>query len=175
MPSSDIIFRAEERAVIVEAGNLVARSARSRAAWSTKIRNAISLSEVTEWKNGLGIYVRVDLTKAPEARAFEKGSGLHSTSSVASKHQEGPGGFIIIRPVNAKALIFQGTHAWEGMTIRVPPMGGGVVHHPGVAPRPFLKPAIDANRERIRDILRKAVRTSVSKTIRTAWYHSEAV
>jgi hypothetical protein len=173
MPFSDITMRANERAVIVEAANLIARSARARVAWSTKIRNAISISEVVEWQSGLGIYVKVDLSQAPEARAFEYGSGLRATRQTPSPRQEGAGGFIIIAPRNAQSLVFPGTHAWQGMTIQVPPMGGGVVHHPGVSSRPYIKPATDENRPRIREILRKAVRTSVSQTIRTSWYHSE--
>jgi hypothetical protein len=159
MPSSEIDLRAEERGVIIEAANLVARSARARAQWSTKIRNAISVSEVREWQNGLGIYVKVDLSKAPEARAFEYGSGIHAT--------RGPVGTYEIRPRNSDALVFPGTHQWAGQTIVT-----SLVHHPGVAPRPYLSPAVTENRQRIRSILGKAVRTSVSRTIRESWYHS---
>jgi hypothetical protein len=164
MPSNSVDLRAAERAVIIEAGNLVARSARSRVAWSTKIRNAISLSEVTEWQNGLGIYVKVDLNQAPMARAFERGSGLHDRRGAR---------YIMIAPKNTSQIVFEGTNAWKGQIIRVPPMGGGVVYHPGVAARPYLAPAVQENRAKIREILSKAVRTSVSRTIRTAWYQGK--
>ena len=173
MPSSDIDMRAEERAVIIEAANLVARSARSRAQWSKEIRNAISVSDVVEWQSGLGIYVKVDLSVAPMGRAFEYGSGIHSTHVTTSPRQEGVGGYIDITPKNAQALRFAGTHDWAGQTIIVPPMGHGVVHHPGVAPRPYLAPAIQENRDRIKAILSQAVRTSISRTIRSSWYHSD--
>jgi hypothetical protein len=166
MPSSDIDMRAGERAVIVEAANLVARSARARAGWSKEIRNAISVSEVREWQGGLGIYVKVDLSAAPMARAFEYGSGIHSTHATLSPQQIGTGGKILIQ--GNPLLVFPGTHEWEGQTIVT-----RVVRHPGVAPRPYLKPAIQENRDRIREILSQAVRTSISKTIRTSWYHSE--
>jgi hypothetical protein len=167
MASSDIDLRAEERAVILQAANLIARSARSRAQWSKEIRNAISISEVTEWQSGLGIYIKVDLSTAPMARAFEYGSGRHATRSEQSPRQEGAMGYIEITPKNAKALSFPGTHEWEGQTIVTQ-----LVHHPGVAPRPYLAPAVSENRQRILDILRPAVKTSISRTIRNAWYHS---
>jgi hypothetical protein len=172
MPSSDIELRAEERAVVLEAAGMIAESARNNAAWSQKIPDAISVSEVKEWANGIGVYIRVDLSVAPEARAFEYGSGIRSTHKTQSPKQEGPGGYIIIEPVNFDHLSFRGTNEWAGMWINVPPMGGGVVHHPGVAPRPFIGPAIDEHRPMLRDLLKRAVRQSVSKTIRTSWYHS---
>jgi hypothetical protein len=175
MPSSDIDLRAEERAVIIEAANWVAETARQNASWSKTIPSAISISEVREWQAGLGIYVRVDLSKAqaPSARAFEFGSGIHSTHTTTSPRQEGSGGYIDITPKNASMLKFAGTHDWEGMEIRVPPMGHGVVHHPGVAPRPYLYPAVALNRDIIRETLGAAVQRSISSVIRKSWYHSE--
>jgi hypothetical protein len=166
MPSSDIDMRAGERAVIVEAANLVAEKARQNAAWSKKIPGAISVSEVTEWQNGLGIYVKVDLSKAPEARAFEFGSGIHSTHETMSPQQIEPGGKILI--MGNPFLVFPGTHEFEGKTIVT-----SVVRHPGVAPRPFLYPAVTANRDKIREILGTTVRASIHDTIRKSWYHSE--
>jgi hypothetical protein len=166
MPSSDVEVRASERGVIIEAANLVARSARARAGWSKEIRNAISVSEVREWQDGLGIYVRVDLSIAPMARAFEYGSGIHATRDTMSPQQIGPRGKILI--MGNPLLSFPGTNEFKGQTIITP-----VVRHPGVAPRPFLAPAIQENRDRIRKILSQAVRTSISKTIRESWYHSE--
>ena len=173
MPSSDIDMRAEERAVIIEAANLVARSARSRAQWSKEIRNAISVSDVVEWAQGLGIYVKVDLSAAPMARAFEKGSGIHATIGEAKEYD--------IVPVNKEFLSFIGTHGYGSLNV-----GNNLttreamnrvftkhVSHPGVAPRPYLAPAVQENRDRIRGILSQAVRTSVSRTIRQSWYHSE--
>lgn len=173
MPSSDVIMRAEERAIIIEAASLVADAARDKSSWSKRIPGAISVSEVREWKDGLGIYIKVDLNKAPEARAYEYGSGIHATHFTASPRQLGAGGFIEITPRNSPFLAFMGTHEWEGQLIVVPPMGGGIVHHPGVEARPFLKPATDENRARIREILGKAVRQSISNTIRESWYHGK--
>lgn len=165
MASNEIEMRAEERAAIIEAADLVARSARSRAAWSSKIRNAISVSEVREWAQGLGIYIKVDLSVAPEARAFEFGSGIHATRATLSPQQIGPKGKILI--TGNPFLVFPGTHQWEGQTIVTP-----VVRHPGVEARPFLYPAVTENRARIREILGTRVRRSIHDTIRKSWYHS---
>lgn len=169
MPSSDIDMRAEERAAIIEAANLVAEAARQNAAWSTTIPGAISVSEVREWQDGLGIYVKVNLDKktgAPEARAFEFGSGIHAKHATMSPQQIGPGGKILI--MGNPLLVFPGTHQWEGQTIITP-----VVRHPGVEARPFLYPAVKENRAKIRQIFGTAVRRSIHDTIRKSWYHSE--
>ena len=48
-------------------------------------------------------------------------------------------------------------------------MGGGVVHHPGVAPRPFLHPAVQENRKKIKAMLGAEFSQYISKAIRFAW------
>jgi hypothetical protein len=146
---------------MVEALNLIARSARARASWSTKIRNAIRVGEVKEKAGTVFGYIEVDRTIAPEARAYEYGSGLRA--------KRGEKDYIIIAPKNVPKLIFQGTNEWTGQTIVVPPMGGGVVHHPGVAPRPFLTPAVQENKERIKQLLGEEFVQYVSKAIRFSW------
>jgi hypothetical protein len=149
------------RGRMVEILNLVATSARRNASWSTKIRSAIKVGEVKEQNGVIAGYVEVPLKLAPEARAFEYGSGIHSTKGAAEPYP--------IHPVNATALVFPGTHAWAGTTVVVPPMGGGVVMHPGVAPRPFLTPAVEENKEKIRELLGNDVRQYIGTIIRTAW------
>jgi hypothetical protein len=141
--------------------NLVARSARSRAFWSTKIRKAIKVGQVKEQSGQVFGYIEVDRNIAPEARAFEYGSGLRA--------KRGERNYITIAPRNVPKLIFQGTNEWLGKTIVVPPMGGGVVHHPGVAPRPFLAPAVQDNRARIKEMLGEEFHQYVSKAIRFSW------
>jgi hypothetical protein len=149
------------KAKMIEALNLVATSARRNAFWSTKIRSAIRVGEVKEQGGIVAGYVEVPLRSAPEARAFEYGSGIHSTKGVAETYP--------IRPVNATALVFPGTHEWAGKTIVVPPMGGGVVMHPGVEPRPFLTPAVEENQERIRALLGSSIRQYIGTIIMRSW------
>jgi hypothetical protein len=149
------------RARMVEVLNLVATSARRNASWSAKIRGAIRVGEVKEQGGVIAGYVEVPLKLAPEARAFEYGSGIHSTKGAPEPYP--------ILPRNGGSLVFPGTHQWEGQTIVVPPMGGGVVMHPGVAPRPFLTPAVQENRERIRELLGSNIRQYIGTVIRTSW------
>lgn len=144
---------------MIEALNMIARSARARASWSSKIRNAIKVGEVKEQSGEVFGYIEVDRTIAPEARAFEYGSGIHATR--AGHHGVGK---YPIRPVNATALVFPGTNAWEGQTIITKQ-----VMHPGVEARPFLTPAVQENREKIKQILGEEFAQYVSKAIRFSW------
>lgn len=164
MPIGDVgegEFYSLLRSRMIEALNLVATSARRNASWSAKIRGAIRVGEVKEQGGVIAGYVEVPLKLAPEARAFEYGSGIHSTKGAAEKYP--------IHPVNATSLVFPGTHEWTGKTIVVPPMGGGVVMHPGVAPRPFLTPAVEENKERIRELLGSNIRQYIGTVIRASW------
>jgi hypothetical protein len=164
MPSNDFaIFRAEERTAIVKIADMIAKTARANASWSSTIPRSTTISPVTEYPNGLSINVEVNLRPghAPSARAFERGSGIHAT--------RGNRGYILIKPKYAPALSFPGTNAWKGMPIKVPPMGGGVVHHPGVAPRPFLKPAVEYNRTLALDVLKQHMRVAAKIIVRQAW------
>jgi hypothetical protein len=149
------------RTRMIEALNMIAKSARSRASWSTKIRNAIKVGQVKEQEGKIFGYIEVDRKIAPEARAFEYGSGLHA--------RRGKKDYITIAPKNVPKLIFQGTNEWAGQTIVVPPMGGGVVHHPGVEARPFLVPAVQENRARIKEMLGKDFHQYISKAVRLSW------
>jgi len=128
-------------------------------------------------ETGVNVQVHVDTSEekgSPFARAFEYGSGLRATRAETSPKQEGSRGFIIIRPKNAPQLIFAGTNEWEGLTIRVPPMGGGVVHHPGVAPQPYLHPAIEAVRIKYKRLMRKGLMDSIKLTFTRDFWNSGA-
>jgi hypothetical protein len=156
------ILRAEERTAIVKIADMIAKTARSNASWSSKIPRSTTISGVTEYPSGLSINVEVNLRPgyAPYARAFERGSGQYDIRGSR---------YIIIKPRFAPALAFMGTHEWKGQLVVVPPMGGGVVHHPGVAPRPFLKPAVKYNRTMALDVLKQHIRTAARIIIRQAW------
>jgi hypothetical protein len=164
MPSNSMtVLRAEERAAIVKIADMIAKTARANASWSSTIPPSTSISAVKEYADGLSINVEVDLSPghAPSARAFERGSGIHAT--------RGERGYILIKPKYAPALVFPGTNAWKGMTVIVPPMGGGVVHHPGVAPRPFLAPAVAYNQTLALDVLKQHIRNAARIIIRQSW------
>ena len=152
-------LRAQERGVLIQIASMIMNSAKSLSSWSTKISSSFRISEVTELPGGMMISV---INNAPEAHAFEHGSGIHGEK----------GETYVIAPVNAPALVFMGTHEWAGQVIVAPPMGGGVVHHPGVGARPFMNPAVQANRVQAMEMLKSAVGSSVKMTIREAWKHA---
>lgn len=145
--ASDLV----SQGTILRAANKIVQSARSIAAQKRagKSSRAIKLGVVREAKQTVSVSIILDTGVAPEAPAFEWGSGLHSTKD----HPR----FIDINAVNAPNLVFMGTHEFEGMLIQVPH-----VNHPGVKPKPFLKPAIDKHRA----ALKQAVREEVNKNLR---------
>ena len=172
MPIGDIDgeLKVGLRQRMVEALNLIARSARSRASWSIKIHNAIKVGEVKEVGGKVFGYIEVGGTALNEhgqpvnvaemARAFEYGSGLHATRGERGKYIITPKGY----PSGKPNLVFEGTNEWEGQIIHTP-----LVHHPGVKPRPFLTPAVQANRQRIKQLMGEEFTQYVSKAIRFSW------
>jgi len=154
---------------MIEALNLVARSARVRASWSKKIRGAIKVGEVKEQDGEVFGYIEVGGTAFNEhgqpvniakmARAFEYGSGERA-------RRKGPHGIgkYIITPTNAPNLAFMGTNESAGHLVKTP-----IVHHPGVAPHPFLAPAVQENRAEIKQMMGEEFHQYVSKAIRVSW------
>lgn len=135
--------------VILRAVDKIVRSARSIAAQKRagKSSKAIKLSAVRETNKVVSVNIILDTKIAPEAPAYEYGSGLHGKNP----H------YIDINATNAPNLIFMGTNEWEGQLIQVPH-----VNHPGVKARPYLKPAIQKHRP----ALKEAVREEVNKKLR---------
>jgi hypothetical protein len=149
MASNDL--RAQERGVLIQIASMIVNTAKSLSSWSKHITNAFEISEVSEFPGGMLITIR---NTAPEGLAFERGSGIHGPS----------GEKYIITPRNSNALVFPGTHEWSGQTIVT-----AVVHHPGVAARPFLHPANEANRVAAMTMLKAVVGNSIKMAIREAW------
>jgi hypothetical protein len=146
-------LRAQERGVLIQIASMIVNTAKSLSSWSKHITNAFTISEVSEFPGGMMITIA---NKAPEAHAFEVGSGIHGET----------GEKYIITPKNSDALVFPGTNEFAGHTIVTP-----IVHHPGVAARPFLHPANEANRAAAMTMLKAVVGNSVKMAIREAWRH----
>ena len=142
-------LKAEQAVVISEVADKIAESARTRALnWgSQRIRKAIEVSGIVEWQGGLGMYIKVNKSVAPQAEAFEHGAAPHS-----------------IDAKNSDYLIFEGTNEFDGQTIRTEH-----VNHPGIQPRPFMKPAFDEYREYANQQFRAAGLRSISRVIRDSW------
>jgi hypothetical protein len=170
MTSSDAttVLRAQERAVIVQIASMIMDSAKSLSSWSKNISSSFHMGSVNELPDGMMITIG---NSAPEAHAFEHGSGIH-----------GPGGekYPIV-PVNASALAFFGTHGFGNAYSaynRSTREGVGEqnivvtqhVSHPGVGAHPFMAPAVEANRAAALELLKQAVGSAVRLTIREAWH-----
>lgn len=136
--------------VILRVVSKMVRSARSIAAQKRagNSAKAIVLSPVREADKTVTVRILLKTKVAPEAPAYEWGSGLHDKDN---PH------FIDINAVNVPNLMFEGTNEWEGQLIRVPH-----VNHPGVKARPYIKPAVEKHRAE----LKKAVREEVNKNLR---------
>jgi hypothetical protein len=123
----------------------IAEKGRQNASWSSTIPKVISALPVQETADGKFVgTVQVDISKetgAPEAAAFEFGSGIH--------RKESPDTYVIA-PKNASLLAFPWPDHdpnWHTGNKFVGVSGEKFlfryVDHPGVAARPFMQPAVD--------------------------------
>lgn len=136
--------------------------AQSNASWSSSIPNAISAGEVIVEGGKYSIDIKLDTRRdgpAPEAAAFEFGSGIHSETQ--------PGEYFIT-PKKAGSLAFP----WNPKRI---PWGSpkflgfaddgrflfSYVEHPGVAAKPYLRPAIQSTRKQLKSRLGRAFLTGL--------------
>jgi hypothetical protein len=108
-----------------------------------EIVSAISVSPAEVIGDGrYQIAIDVDLQEAPMAAAFEWGSGLHATRGVAMEYD--------IKAKNAPVLSFLWKYPSPLGRKYIVPEDEQVsfirISHPGVAPRPYLQPAIDKNK-----------------------------
>ncbi len=126
---------------ITKFGNFLARSIRSRLAWSAKLRKAVKLHTAKEGGRGTSITITVG-EGSPDlggmAKAFEYGSGIH---------RRGGGSKYLILPKVKKALWFYLDNPYPNAVIYEKPSGEiGIttqkVLHPGVAARPFVAPSV---------------------------------
>lgn len=132
---------------LTERANIIAEKARQNASWSKRIPDAISVSEARKSGSKFEISIKIDSRPdgpAPHAAAFEYGSGEHGDT----------GAPYIISPKERAALAFE----WPGHD---PPWGSQkfiglgedgkflfrFVEHPGVKAKPYLRPAIESERE----------------------------
>lgn len=150
----------------------VVNDAKINASWSKTIPKAIKLGHINiDLSNRkLSAKIILDTSIAPEAAAFEYGSGLHRKNKSPSKY--------IIAP---KAGLFNGTLAFEwpgrnpnfpsgGKFIRALPNGKFLfwyVDHPGVQARPYLAPAKEKNRAILKKELAKGFKQAYLTSIRT--------
>lgn len=123
----------------------IARRVRQKAAEIARSKNVpiksaneigISAPSVTQGQ------ISINLTLSDKLSAFEWGSGIHRRRGTPSKYP--------ITPKNTRALVFPGTHEFEGQTIITK-----LVMHPGIEPRSFLGPAKRQTRRQNLEDIRK--------------------
>lgn len=151
---------------ITKFGDSLARSLRSRLRWSKKLRGQVKLHKANERGDVTTISITIaegnpDL--AGMARAFEYGSGLHSTRGQRRKY--------LIRPKNRRALWFYMDNPHPDIPIYIKPSGEiGVtlpkVMHPGVAPRPFIGKAITSTLKKATPELRLSIRRNIIDSLK---------
>lgn len=175
--------------------DLLANIKKRASVWASKISRTANAafgkpkhikvkSHVVEGDGKVGIESTA-LSLKGDARAYEYGSGIHSTSKRRSKRQQADG-TILIAPKTKQVLAF----FWEKLAtdpagtvyrgkklIKKSPTTGKAlfrfVEHPGVAPagggKGYLRPAIAAVRKDIRKELTKDVRDAYISGIRKAF------
>jgi len=156
---------------LTEWANEIANQARSNASWSNTIPNAISVGQVKDEGGRYSIEIKIDARKdgpAPEALAFEFGSGIHNPDS--------PGTYVIApKPGGKKTLAF----FWDKVDASSPtgnkfrgvsPTTGkaifNYVDHPGVAAKPYLAPAIRDARVKFKGIYSRLIGRAYRESVK---------
>lgn len=146
MPISNRIFAMFDSAidsVLLKSAEKIANDARASAP-TQRIKANINVSAIENTSQSKQIRVYVPLKDAPEARAYELGSGIH-------------GEFGRKYPIDAKnvpnlVFFWQKEDRW---------FVGPHVNHPGVAARPYLFPAGRKHKNEIITMLLRAVGSAV--------------
>lgn len=147
--------------VLLKAAEAIANDARKNAP-THRISANVNISPITSGPQGKEITVYIPLDKAPEARAYELGSGIHSTGNTLSPNQQGPGGKINIDAKNVPNLVFfwQRENRW---------FVGPHVNHPGVAAKPYLGPAIIKHGKSIRGLINRGILKLINAAIKAGF------
>ena len=154
---------------LVAAASLLAEKAKAKADSKKvpKVSEYMKVGEVeTKGSGALGITISIGMkeNEAPAAAAYEFGSGLHGKEG--KKYPIVPrksGGFLVFPK-----------ERWPGYA--PPPDAPNMfffskVMHPGVEARPYMKPAIEENKEEMKRLIGEFFTIDVvHKAIHEAWY-----
>jgi len=154
---------------LTAAASLLAERAKAKADSQNvpKVSEHMKVGKVeTKGTGALGITISIGMKKgeAPAAAAYEFGSGLHGKEGVK---------YAIVPRKSGGVLVFP-KESWPGYA--PPPDAPNVfffskVMHPGVKARPYMKPAIEENKEEMKRLIGEFFTIDVvHKAIREAWY-----
>jgi hypothetical protein len=162
--------------------NSVIQDAKKNSSWSSSIPGAIGSAKIEEKGSRLSIRVTINLKQAPMAAAFEHGSGVHNKTnpdtyaiSATNKLLKFP--FTLTFMPGIKLAGVKGKHIGQVARILNGDQGQvsgemfwNYVDHPGVAARPYMKPAIDSNLDSFKQKLLKGISSGVNQSIVETWY-----
>jgi len=153
MPINDLLDT-RIRQALTKSADFMAERARGRAP-TKRIGASIEVGQVKRVADIYSVEISVSLKKAPEAGAYEYGSGVHATQGT-------PGTYPIVAK-NAPNLVFW----WEK---RNKWFVGPSVNHPGVEASPYLKPsALEAKgmlKQALAAACGEALRISIRQSIK---------
>lgn len=147
--------------VMNEIASSIVEQAKNNASWSTKIPKAISFDPATVTQDGYEVILRVDLKEAPQASAFEFGSGLHRTRGERATYPIVPRNASVLAIPEEKWPDFEYPVRFGAKMLGLSEDGNFIlsrVDHPGVAARPFMTPAIIAKLPEARARIQGSVR-----------------
>jgi hypothetical protein len=132
---------------LTEQASEVAEEAKQNASWSKTIPDAIGVGKAEKTSTGYKVDVTVDLNKAPHAAAFEYGSGEHGekgeTYEIAPREKS-----VLAFPWTPEKVPWR-SHKFAGIG-RDNKFLFFWVDHPGVEARPYLQPAIEKAKPRLK-------------------------
>lgn len=138
---TDIVRRRLSRGV-GQAGFIVFQAAKNNAV--KHVGDFLHIGDVKEEGNSTTVEVYVSLSEAPDAGAWEYGSGIHRTKGTPSLYP--------IVAKNVPNLVFWWEKRSKWFVGHALPIG-----HPGIVGRPYLRPALWDNVQKILEIMKKAV------------------
>lgn len=174
MTSNKIVKKSD----IIRYADRLATAIRKNLSWSRKLKGTVIVENPKETANGISISISVGkyaldprgMPLSGMARAFEYGSGVHATRGRKGKY--------LIKPINGKRLAF----AWPKASppfIRGRKLAGQLpdgrlsffyVEHPGVSPKPFIKPArisvVESSRKELTLSIRNNIKNELGIIIR---------
>ena len=148
------------RQSLPRAANIWVNRAKGKAK-TTRIKGSFTISAVAS--EGNGRYSITISNAAPEAPAYEYGSGIHRTKGQKAKYliPNVPG--VVLRIPRSRWPNYEPPPD-------VDPVYLTKVMHPGVEPEPFMKPAFDEVRGEMRQVIGHSFAVEVvHKSIRDMW------